>query len=171
MVKVHSSTDTSVQQDDKGRTQSREEEVKLGTVRLLLGEKRANATDQIEHRERGETKGSVKLGVWEEAKSIDNDSVGSSSAVGDLDAHKLGDLTGGNVDGGASHEGANSRQRDELDEPAKTCETEEGNYGTSNDCKSRGDDMSGNIRDTFGGSKDDVASNLGHNGNGLVYKN
>jgi hypothetical protein len=49
VVDVHSSADTDVEQDDKGSSKGGDEEVQLGTVRLLLGHGATKNANGIEH--------------------------------------------------------------------------------------------------------------------------
>lgn len=118
VVQRHARADARVQQDHKGRTQGRDEKVQLGPMRLLLGQVRAGASNQVQHEERGQTQGSVNSRGWQALERVDNDPVRRSTRVDALDAHQLGHLAGGDVDGGARHEGADGWQRDELDDPA-----------------------------------------------------
>lgn len=83
------------------------------------------------------------------------------------DAHELGDLTGGDVDGRASHESANGRQGDEFNNPTKAGEAKKGDDGASNDSESGGNDVGRDIRKLLTSYGDDVASNLGHDSHGL----
>ncbi|KAI6754141.1 hypothetical protein HG530_013317 [Fusarium avenaceum] len=123
MLDVDTSADTDVKQDDKGSSQGGDEEVQLSA-----------------------TNGGVELRATQVLEGVDNDTVGRLTGVDTLDAHELGDLTSNNVDTGTSHESANRRQRDELDEPAKSGKAEEGNNCTNNDSQGRGDNMSLNLR-------------------------
>lgn len=136
VVDVDAGADSDVQQDDKGGSQSRDEEVELGTLGLLLGHERAKATDTVEHDERAQTESSVQLGLGKSLESVDDDSVRSGTGVDTLDAHKLGNLAGNNVDGRACHEGADGGQGNDLDDPTNSDETHERDNGTNNDSKS-----------------------------------
>lgn len=146
MLDVDTSADTDVKQDDKGGSQGGDEEVQLGAVRLLLGHSAAEDTDGVKQDQSGETNGGIELGATQVLEGVDNDTVGRLTGVDTLDAHELGDLTSNNVDTRTSHESANRRQRDELNEPAESGETEEGDNCTNNDSQGRGDNMSLNLR-------------------------
>lgn len=136
VLDIDASTDTNVQEDDKGSSQSRDEEVGLGTMGLLPGHVRAEATNTVEHDQRAETKGGVDLGVGKALEGIDDDLVGGVAGVDTLDAHELGHLTGNNGDARTGHEGADGGQRDELDQPSNSSESQECDDGTNNKSQS-----------------------------------
>lgn len=170
VVNVDASADGDVQQDDKGGSQGRDEEVELGALGLLLGHERAKSADAIEHDQRAQTEGGVQLSLPEVLESINDDSVRSGTGVDTLDAHKLGDLAGSNVDGGARHEGADRGQGNDLDDPANSGEAEERDNRTNHDSKSRGNHMALNIRDHILGMEYHIACDLRHDSDGLENK-
>lgn len=104
-VDVDSSTDTSIQENDKSSPKSGNEKEGLGTVRLALGQGRAGEANDVEHEQGGETESGVDLGAAEVLEGLDDDLVGGSTGVDTRDAHELGHLTSNNADTGASHEG------------------------------------------------------------------
>lgn len=99
-------------------------------MRLLLGHEPAEPTDQVQHSESSETKGSIYASVGKALERINYDEMSAAAAgVDPFDTHQLRHLTGSDVDGGAGHEGANRRQRNEFDNPAKSNESEKGDDG------------------------------------------
>lgn len=166
-VDVDASADSSVQQDDEGGSQGGDEEVQLGALRLALGEGRADGADAVEHDQGGQAEGSVDLGGAEVLEGVDDDLVRGSTCVDALDSHELGNLAGGDGDAGASHEGADGGERDELDDPSNAGETDERDNGTDDDGESRSNNMALNVRDRLGRGQNDVTCDLRHDGDGL----
>ena len=166
----HSGADTSIEQNNKDGSQGRNEEEKLGSPGELLGEIGAAATDRVEHDQSGNTQGSVDLGIRQVLQGVDNNAIRSLSSVDKLlvNTEELDELTGGNVDGRPSHEGANGRQRDELDNPAETEKSKSDNDATSDDGKGGSDNVSGDIRDRISSVEDDITGNGGHDSDGLM---
>ena len=84
-----------------------------------------------------------------------------------MDSHELRNLTSRNVDCGAGHEGANGRQWDKFDDPTEASESHECDDGTRNHCQRRSNNVPFNLGQDVAGSEDDIAGDLGHDGNGL----
>lgn len=164
----HARADARVQQDDKRRPQRRDEKVQLGPVRLLLGQVRAGASDQVQHQQRGQAQRGVNGRRWQALERVDDDPVCGRTRVDALDAHQLGHLAGRDVDGRARHEGADGRQRDELDQPAQARKAQEADDGTGDDGQSRGNHMPGHVRQSGRRLEHDVAGDLRHDGHRLL---
>ncbi|KAK1243482.1 hypothetical protein MKX07_004110 [Trichoderma sp. CBMAI-0711] len=117
--------------------------------------------------QRRQAQGRVNRRRRQALERVDDDLVRRVARVDALDAHQLGHLTGGDVDGRARHEGADGRQRDELDDPAQAGEAQEADDGAGDDGQGRGDDMAGDIGEAIGRPEHDVAGDLRHDGNRL----
>lgn len=167
VVQHHAGADARVQQNHKGRAQRRDEEVHLGPLGLLLGHVRAEAPDEVQHQQRRQAQRGVNRRRGQALERVDDDHVGRGARVDALDAHELGHLAGDDVDGRARHEGADGRQRDELDQPAEAREADEADDGAGDDGQGRGDDVAGDVGEACCGLEDDVAGDLGHDGDGL----
>lgn len=75
-------------------------------------------------------------------------------------------MSDGNAQGRASHERGNGRERDEVDDEAKTKDAEDEYEGATEHSQGRCDNRSGNFR-MFGlYFKDDVANEGGHDCDG-----
>lgn len=68
-------------------------------------------------------------------QNVDDDPVRGVSVGESSDPHQRRDLTDSDIQGGPSHVGRNSGQRDEVDYPATTNQPDEADDGTSNDSK------------------------------------
>lgn len=167
VVQHHASADARVQQNHKRRAQRRDEKVQLGPLRLLLGHVSAESPDEIQHQQRRQAQRRVNRRRRQALERVDDDQIRGVSRVDALDAHQLGHLAGDDVDGRARHEGADGRQRDELDEPAQTGEADEADDGAGDDGQRRGDNVAGDVGESCCGFEDDIAGDLGHDGNGL----
>ena len=122
----HTSADTGVEQNDKSSAQSGDEEEHLGALRLLLCHEGAESTDTVQHDQGGQAQRSIQLSSRERFECFNNGVVWSTLGIDILDAHQFGHLASSNIDGRAGHEGANSWERDELDNPAQARKTQEG---------------------------------------------
>lgn len=159
----NTSSNSGVQEDGEGSAKSRDDEPHLGTVRLLLGHERAEGAEGIEQEEGGQAQGGIDAGVGQALQGINDDQVSTASSGVDVgDTHKLGDLASQNVDGRASHEGADGGQGDELDNPSQAGKTEEQDDAASDESQRRGNDVAWDIGRPFCDGEDDISSDLGH---------
>lgn len=136
MMPVDQPTDHGVKQDHEGRSKSGEEEEELGFAGHFLGAKVTNGSDGIEHEQSGHTHGGVEVTSSEMFEDVDDHFVRGLSRVESGDAHHRWELTNGDVNCRTRHERRNCRQRDEVNDPAHSDQTDEGNNRTADDCES-----------------------------------
>ena len=76
-------------------------------------------------------------------KSVDDDKVCCVTGVEkSTNSHHCWDLSCGDADGGSGHEGADSRERNHINNPAHANEADEDNDTSTDDGQSRGNNMS-----------------------------
>ena len=128
-VPTNEPADHGVQKDDKGGTESVEEEEELSLFRVFLGQLVEDEADEVEHGECSEAHCSIEIGSPQVLQSVDENLVSLCTCGEASDAHHGGDLANSNIDGGAADEGGDRGERNKVNDPSETSETDE-----SHDC-------------------------------------
>lgn len=166
-VHVHEPTDHGVEEDDKNRSQRRDEEVKLLLLGISLGHLIAGEANQVQHGKSRETHGGIELGCGQEPEGVDDNQVCRVSRgvrLGELLSQHGRNLTSCNVDGRAGHKSSQRHKWDELHDASKANDSDKEDNGAGNDSQSTGDDP-GRVLifwqgcDTLG---NDVSGDRGH---------
>jgi len=129
MVSVDQIADKNVQQDDERRPKSREEKVGLLLAGVSLRKLRADISNEVEHSKCGQSDSGIQIRSSKMLQDVDHHLICRIASGESRNAHHGWHLSNADVKRRTSHEGADGGERNELNQPSKTCETKEANNG------------------------------------------